>query len=708
VWSSLSLSSLSSSPSSLSSPTVSARDERETVNTLQSLRSVPGSVQRPLIIIPGHGGSMLDATFSDGTRQRIWKKIQGIVFEDHIKRYLWCKEGTTELTTAWGKPITVSRCESVLTPSTSSPRWTGIEPPMDEYGLMAISILNAESVNEEWQRPTFQFNELIGFLEESLGYVAGETLFGFPYDWRQSTVYSGYLLKQYVDRIMKQTQSSGVDLVSHSLGGLVVQSYLGYFAEQAEHTENWIAIAAPFGGIGAALNVAGLTGWTMGTHSTVDPWTIHQMVIAAPSSYDVIARSLVAEQQGAWKEEEPILQVLHSNNSFGYYDTAQSLEIVISANSANTIRYYPGGGTSPGPEQPLPVSKSMLDSSRALLASLSMDRVQSMVKNFWNIYGTLYPTLQSVILSNPHQLGDSPPYSSLLHTGAAPVNTVIGDELVAYDSAVFHRLSPKWQTGFKATHGGLLHSSEVNAALVQFLGRTCSWEGKWALVIEDNFQEIITIHQTGWFVSESTYQIKDAMMWNNVVAGSLVGTFGDAQFEWIMSDDCQSWTGTWHYPWSDRYHWTGRRVVSMCNATTTRSCSVDGGTGISDCIDGYWSSTCRDVVCNEEDGLVLFDLLPPRQSYCALPIHPAGDYRIYLVVFVIVLLVAVGALALCIIVLYIRKRARRHYQTVGSAAAVNMRELYDEELSTAQPENYPSSEESEKAEPVVVAEEKIV
>jgi hypothetical protein len=79
---------------------------------------------------------------------------------------------------------------------------------------------------------------------------------------------------------------------------------------------------------------------------------------------------------------------------------------------------------------------------------------------------------------------------------------------------------------------------------------------------------------------------------------------------------------------------------------------------------------------------VLFDLLPVRQSYCNLPLHPPGDYRIYLVVLVIILLVAAALLVLCVVLLWIRKSARGRYQTLGTedgSLGVSMREIFDGE-----------------------------
>lgn len=65
------------------------------------------------------------------------------------------------------------------------------------------------------------------------GYVENETLFTFPYDWRYgvSGKYSDGktnvdLLKQKIADIIQKTGSDKVDVVAHSLGGLIVKKYV--------------------------------------------------------------------------------------------------------------------------------------------------------------------------------------------------------------------------------------------------------------------------------------------------------------------------------------------------------------------------------------------------------------------------------------------------------------------------------------------------
>lgn len=58
------------------------------------------------------------------------------------------------------------------------------------------------------------------------GYVASSTLFTFPYNWRNSNVDTALLLKQKIDEVKSICNCSKVDIVAHSMGGLVTRQYV--------------------------------------------------------------------------------------------------------------------------------------------------------------------------------------------------------------------------------------------------------------------------------------------------------------------------------------------------------------------------------------------------------------------------------------------------------------------------------------------------
>ncbi len=66
------------------------------------------------------------------------------------------------------------------------------------------------------------------------GYVEGTNLFVFPYDWRLSNTINQKLLKDFVSTVLAKSGKKKVNIIAHSMGGLMVQDYI------AENTDSAI------------------------------------------------------------------------------------------------------------------------------------------------------------------------------------------------------------------------------------------------------------------------------------------------------------------------------------------------------------------------------------------------------------------------------------------------------------------------------------
>src|SRR3989344_323866 len=66
------------------------------------------------------------------------------------------------------------------------------------------------------------------------GYVLDATLFPFPYEWRDSNIQTALLLKKKIDEIKKICSCQKVDIVAHSMGGLVARQYIQSNAYQQD------------------------------------------------------------------------------------------------------------------------------------------------------------------------------------------------------------------------------------------------------------------------------------------------------------------------------------------------------------------------------------------------------------------------------------------------------------------------------------------
>lgn len=78
----------------------------------------------------------------------------------------------------------------------------------------------------------------------SNGYTLNKDLFIFPYDWRKDLSLTKPLLDTKIDAILTQTGSQKVDIVAHSMGGLVARNYIADFSK-AQKVRKLIELGTP-------------------------------------------------------------------------------------------------------------------------------------------------------------------------------------------------------------------------------------------------------------------------------------------------------------------------------------------------------------------------------------------------------------------------------------------------------------------------------
>ena len=103
-----------------------------------------------------------------------------------------------------------------------------VEPPKAIHPVVVIpGILGSWRTNGEWKiDPVFKvYDGLLDGLREA-GYKDDETLFTFPYDWHISNKLTGEMLRSVITCIKERTGANKVDLIAHSMGGLVARSYI--------------------------------------------------------------------------------------------------------------------------------------------------------------------------------------------------------------------------------------------------------------------------------------------------------------------------------------------------------------------------------------------------------------------------------------------------------------------------------------------------
>ncbi|MDP3793113.1 MAG: hypothetical protein Q8Q89_05325 [bacterium] len=101
------------------------------------------------------------------------------------------------------------------------------EPPKPDPVIIIPGILGSSDKNGAWViDPIFHtYDDLIATLKAN-GFVDDKDIFTFPYDWRQSNVITAVQLRNKINEVQAICGCAKVDLVAHSMGGLVARQYI--------------------------------------------------------------------------------------------------------------------------------------------------------------------------------------------------------------------------------------------------------------------------------------------------------------------------------------------------------------------------------------------------------------------------------------------------------------------------------------------------
>lgn len=187
--------------------------------------------------------------------------------------------------------------------------WLGYDPintpPKPDPVIIIPGILGSAQKNGVWVIDPIlhTYDDLIATLEAN-GYIDGVDLFTFPYDWHQSNVLTALQLKDKINAVKIICQCQKIDLVAHSMGGLVARQYI-----QGLHYENdvdqLVFLGTPH--LGAAKDY--LT-WEGGaTDPTVNNFSESIVSMVANRIFKVEARKAGFSNVFEYVRNKPVLSV---------------------------------------------------------------------------------------------------------------------------------------------------------------------------------------------------------------------------------------------------------------------------------------------------------------------------------------------------------------------------------------------------------------
>jgi len=230
----------------------------------------------PVILVPGVGGTVLQME-NGGEWEDIWLTLSDTI-SDHM---IFTQRRALTL-----KPKSANSTEVV------SRNGVKIRPESEDHGLRGINYLSYNAVIMGHASQYIQMNR---HLVDVAGYVKGKTLFGFPYDWRFSNAQNANDLAAAIDKALAESGAKQVQLVVHSMGGLLTRETLLSKPAYQGKVKRIIYMGTPFLGSPRAYQALKF-GYDFGV-SLINDETIAEIAAYAPSIYELLPSPTYVKKQ---------------------------------------------------------------------------------------------------------------------------------------------------------------------------------------------------------------------------------------------------------------------------------------------------------------------------------------------------------------------------------------------------------------------------
>lgn len=461
----------------------------------------------------------------------------------------------------------------------------------DYYGLCPIENIAPNVPNIKFN----YFKDLIHWAT-SLGYVPGDTLFGFPYDWRQSIQHKPThdKLIHLIDIMAQKTPHNKIDVITHSSGGLLLKYLLGDNDHIKNKIRNWIPIATPWIGSGALLYKSLISGYDLGMPfisgiGGLSERTAHQLEMGWPSIFELLP-DLTAHDQ--WKELPSIMYRVRGNTE--KINTEHSLFNFLKQINENNEFIRKKDNSS----YPQPFDVNIWQFTRETRVKLkNIEKLGDKI-NIYNIAGNNIKTKHSIVFTdNINDLND-------IKNSSYNYEESNGDGFVPIASSISHGMKANdYYYNGKANHLQMLESNVILHSIRHFLGLSCDLEGEWTFSTQ-NDPSLPSQFKIKFKHNKKVKPIESELnRVHDIIDLEYRGLKGNS----TLDQNCLTMTGI-----MGNGRITGRRTIGTeCLSHEKKEILTHNGRYIYRCVYGFWSSKAtlkcengfikKDGVCIHED-----------------------------------------------------------------------------------------------------------
>jgi hypothetical protein len=264
------------------------------------------SIREPVLIIPGITGTILERS-SDN--KELWPNVKEMVFS-----------------------ISDNYLDGLMLND------FGSDPQSSVKVGQIIKYISFNAFNEPLFKKDFYGNLIDSFKKD--GYIENENLFTVPYDWRLSMEDSVSLLDRKINEAKNKSQTGKVNIVAHSMGGLLLKEYLSKYSNTNLH--KIIFAGVPQFGVPYSYKILNY-GDDLGV-LVANRGEVKKIAQNMPSMYELLPSEKYIERAGSYLKDfrNGNSLYLNYNNSLSYMmkdnlDSRNSKLISLSQNFHNSI-----------------------------------------------------------------------------------------------------------------------------------------------------------------------------------------------------------------------------------------------------------------------------------------------------------------------------------------------------------------------------------